>query len=72
MFFDKTDNIIGNMNQTNRFWKFVFATIFVTLVVTVGILFLFYGSLNEEQVMAVMSIEKGHPIYLFIIFTHLG
>lgn len=57
-----------NMKQTNRFWKFILVTLFVTLVITGGILFFFFSVLNEGQVIAFISIEKDHPIYFLSIF----
>ena len=78
-FFDDTDNIIDNMKQTNRFWKFVFAAIFVTLVITGGVLFFFFKALNEEQAIAVISMGNDYSIYIiglvsiwaFVAFTGL-
>jgi len=56
------------MNHTNRFWQFVFFTMIATLLIISGILFFFYGALNQEQVVAVISIEKDYPLYIIGIF----
>jgi DNA polymerase-3 subunit epsilon len=56
------------MKQTNRFWKFAFYTLVATMAIIGCILFFFFGALNQDQVMAVISIEKDHPLYIFGIF----
>lgn len=56
------------MKQTNRFWKFAFYTLVATMVSIGGILFFFFGTLNQEQITAVISIEKDHPLYIIGIF----
>ena len=56
------------MKHTNRFWEFAFFTLFTTMIIIGGILFFFFGALNEEQINAVVSIEKSHPLYIIGIF----
>ena len=56
------------MKQTNRFWKFAFFTLVATMVIIGGILFFFFSALNEDQVNAIVSIEKDHPLYIIGIF----
>ena len=56
------------MKHTNRFWKFAFYTLVATMVIIGSILFLFFGTLNQEQINAVISIEKDHPLYIIGIF----
>jgi DNA polymerase-3 subunit epsilon len=56
------------MKQTNRFWKFVFATLFVTMIITGGLLFFFFRALSEEQAIAVFSTLNNHPVFILTVF----
>ena len=56
------------MKQTNRFWKFVFATLFVTIIITGGILFFFFRALSEEQTTVVFSVLNNHPLFILTVF----
>jgi DNA polymerase III subunit epsilon len=69
--FENNDNRIGNMKQTNRFWKFVFAALLITLIIIGTILFFFFKALNADQAIIVISIVNDYPIYLLSVFLIL-
>jgi len=56
------------MKHTNHFWKFAFFTLFTTMIIIGGLLFFFFGALNQDQINAIVSIEKDHPLYILGIF----
>ncbi len=56
------------MKQTSRFWKFVYITLFVTIIILSLTLFFFFKELSEEQVNTLISIFNDYPIYIISIF----
>jgi len=57
------------MTQTNRFWKFVFFTLFATLVVISGILFFLWKTLSNDQIHTLIALGNQHSLALITIFS---
>ncbi len=55
------------MKQTNRFWKYVLAIVFLTLVSVGCVSFFLFRALNKEQVSALFAIWNNYPGFLLSI-----